>query len=270
MNTTTDRPQYLVCEQKWVYVLLMAAAGMMGAYTFNLRGGVFCNAQTANFVMMAVAFGQGRWMNACYYLIPVFAYLSGAFLSEILPSPVKRLGFLRWDTYLIGFEILVLFVIGLIPLSWPDHLVQVLVNFIASMQYNTFRQARGIPMATTFCTNHLRQIGIALAKLLRKGDRSMIQREAAHAAEGESYLAGPCPSGHSLYHYDPCGPYHGARISWRQAFRPLTAAKGQRFGLRTAGSSVRPCPVRRLYAETLLHGSLLLFRPGCFFDHSAR
>ena len=190
MNTTTDRPQYLVCEQKWVYVLLMAAAGMMGAYTFNLRGGVFCNAQTANFVMMAVAFGQGRWMNACYYLIPVFAYLSGAFLSEILPSPVKRLGFLRWDTYLIGFEILVLFVIGLIPLSWPDHLVQVLVNFIASMQYNTFRQARGIPMATTFCTNHLRQIGIALAKLLRKGDRSMIQREAAHAAMLLAFVAG--------------------------------------------------------------------------------
>ena len=34
---------------------------MMGAYTFTLRGGVFCNAQTANVVLMAIAFGQGRW-----------------------------------------------------------------------------------------------------------------------------------------------------------------------------------------------------------------
>ena len=54
------------------------------------------------------------------------------------------------------------------PLSWPHHLVQVLVNFIASMQYNTFRQAEGIPMATTFCTNQLRQVGIGFCKAVRK------------------------------------------------------------------------------------------------------
>ena len=30
------------------------------------------------------------------------------------------------------------------------------------MQYNTFRQAHGIPMATTFCTNHIRQAGVSL------------------------------------------------------------------------------------------------------------
>ena len=114
MKTLTDHSKSLVCEQKWVYVLLMGTAGMMGAYTFTLRGGVFCNAQTANFVMMAVAFGQKQWLSGCYYLIPVFAYFSGAFLSEILPSPVKRLKFLRWDTYLIGLEILVLLAAGLI------------------------------------------------------------------------------------------------------------------------------------------------------------
>ena len=38
----------------------------------------------------------------------VSAYLLGAFVSEILPSPVKKLGFLRWDTYLIIFETAVL------------------------------------------------------------------------------------------------------------------------------------------------------------------
>lgn len=190
MKTLTDHSKSLVCEQKWVYVLLMGTAGMMGAYTFTLRGGVFCNAQTANFVMMAVAFGQKQWLSGCYYLIPVFAYFSGAFLSEILPSPVKRLKFLRWDTYLIGLEILVLLAAGLIPLSWPDHIVQVMINFIASMQYNTFRQTKGIPMATTFCTNHLRQIGIALAKLIQKKDRTMIHREIVHAEMLLSFVTG--------------------------------------------------------------------------------
>lgn len=173
--------KYLVCEQRSTYALLMAVSGMMGAYTFMLRGGVFCNAQTANFVMMAVDFGTGQWLSGIYYLIPIFAYFSGAFLSEILPVPVKQPGFLRWDTYLIGFETLVLFLIGLIPLNWPDHFVQVLINFIASMQYNTFRQAAGVPMATTFCTNHLRQMGIALANAIRKKDFSFVKHRIIHA-----------------------------------------------------------------------------------------
>ena len=171
-----ETKQYLVCERRSVFALLTFSAGMMGAYTFNLRGGVFCNAQTANVVLMAIAFGGGKWSQGCYYLIPITAYLAGAFLSEILPSPVRRLGFLRWDTYLVAFECLVLFSIGFIPLAWPHHLVQVPVNFIASMQYNTFRQAEGIPMATTFCTNQLRQVGIGFAKAVRKHDREGLSR----------------------------------------------------------------------------------------------
>ena len=170
------KKKYLVCERLSVFALLTLSAGMMGAYTFNLRGGVFCNAQTANVVLMAIAFGSGAWGQGCYYLIPITAYLAGAFLSEILPSPVRRFGFLRWDTYLVAFEFLVLFSIGFIPLGWPHQLVQVLVNFIASMQYNTFRQAEGIPMATTFCTNQLRQVGIGFAKALRKRDREGLSR----------------------------------------------------------------------------------------------
>ena len=171
-----EKQKYLVCERRSVFALLTLSAGMMGAYTFNLRGGVFCNAQTANVVLMAIAFGAGNWSEGCYYLIPISAYLAGAFLSEILPSPVRRFGFLRWDTYLVAFECVALFAIGFISLSWPHHLVQVLVNFIASMQYNTFRQAEGIPMATTFCTNQLRQVGVGFAKMLRKGDRDGLHR----------------------------------------------------------------------------------------------
>ena len=171
-----EKKNYLVCERRSVFALLTLSAGMMGAYTFNLRGGVFCNAQTANVVLMAIAFGSRNWLGGCYYLIPIGAYFAGAFLSEILPSPMRRLGFLRWDTYLVAFECLVLFAIGFVPLSWPHQLVQVLVNFIASMQYNTFRQAEGIPMATTFCTNQLRQVGIGFAKAVRKGDREGFHR----------------------------------------------------------------------------------------------
>lgn len=172
----TLKSNYLTSEKRSVYALLTLSAGMMGAYTYVLRGGVFCNAQTANIVKMAISFGGGDWAGGAYYFIPICAYIAGAFLSELLPTPVRRFGFLRWDSYLVCFEWIVLLVIGFIPLTWPHHLVQIMVNFIASMQYNTFRQAEGIPMSTTFCTNQVRQVGIGLAKAVRKHDRAALHK----------------------------------------------------------------------------------------------
>lgn len=182
--------KYLVCEHKNIFILLMTGAGMMGAYTFNVRGGVFCNAQTANIVMMGIALGNGKLSDGLYYLIPIAAYCLGAFVSEALPSAVKKLGLFRWDTWLVAFEMLILFIIGFIPLELPHQIVQVTINFIASMQYNTFRQAEGIPMATTFCTNHVRQVGIALAKLLCKHDTEAVKRGWSHAQMLLGFLCG--------------------------------------------------------------------------------
>lgn len=155
---------YLMCERKWIYHILMVVAGFFGAYTFLLRGNVFCNAQTGNVVLMGMALGAAKWMEALYYLIPISAYLMGAFISELLPNPIKRCLQIRWDTLLIAIEMSVVLGLGFIPESAPVQISQVAINFIASMQYNTFRQAEGIPMATTFATNHIRQIGIGLAK----------------------------------------------------------------------------------------------------------
>ena len=181
---------YLTCERPMIYKLLMTAAGMMGAYTFILRGGIFCNAQTANFVMMSIAFGTGNWRQGFYYFIPISAYFLGALISEIVPTPLKRIHFLRWDTLLVGLEIIVLLIIGFIPLTMPHQIVQVTINFICSMQYNTFRQAAGVPMATTFCTNHLRQFGIGIAKYLRKRDVKAFQKGAKHASMLLSFCLG--------------------------------------------------------------------------------
>ena len=154
------KPYFLMCERKWVFHLLIVVAGMFGAYTYVLRGNVFCNAQTGNVVLMGLALGGGKWRQALYYLIPISAYLMGAFVSEWFPNPIKRRLPIRWDTLFIVIEMLAVLGLGLIPLSAPVQISQVAINFIASMQYNTFRQAEGVPMATTFATNHIRQIGV--------------------------------------------------------------------------------------------------------------
>ena len=165
-----SKHEYLECERRWVYWCLIAAAEWFGAYTFLLRGGVFCNAQTANIVLFAMAVGKGDLKGALYLLIPISAYFAGAFFSEYMGKSVKRLHFLRWDTILVGLETAAVIVLGLLPKSVPDQVCQIALNFICSMQFNTFRQVEGTPAATTFVTNHIRQVGSNLAKFVRHRD----------------------------------------------------------------------------------------------------
>ena len=76
---------YLACEKLSTFQILMFAGGFFGAFTYSIRGGVFCNAQTANFVLSAIALGNGQWGRFFYYLIPMSAYFLGAFISESVP-----------------------------------------------------------------------------------------------------------------------------------------------------------------------------------------
>jgi uncharacterized membrane protein YoaK (UPF0700 family) len=174
--------EYLECERWWIFALMMLIGGYFGAFAYSIRGGAFCNAQTANFVLFAMALGAGNWKHALYYLIPMSAYLMGAFISESVAYRIKKFQLIRWDTLFVVIEMAVVVFLGALPETAPYQITQVLINLICSMQYNTFRQAQGVPMATTFCTNHLRQVGIALCKTLRhRGeDREYFRRALEH------------------------------------------------------------------------------------------
>ena len=159
-------PHYLTCERNWVYFTLIAVAGFWGAYTYLLRGNVFCNAQTGNVVLMGLALGSAEWAKAGYYLVPISAYILGAFVSELML-----------------IEMIAVLGLGFLPETAPVQICRVVINFVASMQYNTFRQAEGVPVATTFATNHIRQIGVGLAKELRhrhSADKSHRRKLARH------------------------------------------------------------------------------------------
>ncbi len=181
---------FLECEKRHVFLFLMFIGGFYGAYTFTVRGGVFCNAQTANFVLFSIALGQGRGWDAAYYLIPMSAYLLGSIISEAIPSRIRKHQFMRWDTFLIALEMITVFILGLIPDSWPVQITQVAINFICAMQYNTFRMARGIPMATVFCTNHLRQVGIHIVKALKHHKKKDIDRLTMHVGMLGCFILG--------------------------------------------------------------------------------
>lgn len=192
LSAHTNKSDYLECEKLIIFIIMMFVGGYFGAFTYTVRGGVFCNAQTGNFLLLAMSLGKGNWLNASYYIIPITAYCFGAFVSEFLPNRVKRSKLIRWDTLLIIIEIVVVVFLGFLPENAPVQITQVLINFICSMQYNTFRQAEGVPMATTFCTNHIRQVGVAICKSIRHSEERNIylKRMSSHIGMLFSFVAG--------------------------------------------------------------------------------
>jgi len=185
-----QKNQFLECERWWILAILMYIGGFFGGYTYSVRGGVFANAQTANFVLLAMALGSGDWQHAGYLIIPITAYFLGAVISEEAAERIKKFHFMRWDTFLILIEMLVVVILGFIPDSAPFQISQIAVNFICSMQYNTFRQADGIPMATTFCTNHIRQVGVFFTKGVRHKENAHFRRMGFHIGMLALFVAG--------------------------------------------------------------------------------
>ena len=114
-----------------------------------------------------MALGKQEWLSTVYLLLSISAYFFGSFLSGWMGKTIKRMHFLRWDTLSIALEMLTAVLLVLIPPSWLDQICQVILNFICAMQFNTYCQMEGMPAVTTFVTNHIRQIGSNLTKLIR-------------------------------------------------------------------------------------------------------
>ena len=158
------KASWKIHEKLWFFALLIFSGGFYGGYTYSLRGQVFANAQTANLVIMMLSLGKGKWGRALYSLAPFTAYMVGVILSEYIGQKHKNLKKRNFEEKILLFESLVCFLVGLMPASWPDQFCQLSLSFICAMQFNIFRKAEGIPMATTFCTNHIRQMGSHLTQ----------------------------------------------------------------------------------------------------------
>lgn len=187
---SSEKKFFLECEKHWVFWALIMIGGIYGAYTYTLRGGVFCNAQTANVVLLSMAIGTRDWAQALYLCVPISSYFLGTILSEIFAKKIKKFQILRWDTILIGIDIFVILGLGFLPKSAPDQICQVTLNFLCAMQFNTFRQNEGMPMATTFVTNHIRQTASNLVKAIRDKDSAAAYRFRMHGAMLLFFLLG--------------------------------------------------------------------------------
>ena len=145
-----------VQETFWIAALLAVVGGFLDAYTYIIRGGVFANAQTGNMVLLGICLAEGNYGKAFYYVIPITAFAAGVFITNLLKKYFTRREFDLYEHYIIVIEIILLIIVGCIPLSVPDAVVNVTISFVCSLQVNSFRKMKNMPYATTMCTGNLR------------------------------------------------------------------------------------------------------------------
>ena len=181
-------------------LVLGFAGGFFDSYTYVARGGVFCNAQTGNLLLMILGLASGRGVISFRYLIPVAFFVAAVLLehliSRIVSRHIRRKG-QNPDTaeffYLLAAlvtEILFLTAVGLIPVSFPDILPNALVSSVAAMQFNAFRTMRGIPLSTVFCTNNLRMFSGHVFSAVADHDKSSLKKAGKYVLFIACFLAG--------------------------------------------------------------------------------
>lgn len=162
----------------YVFAMFAVIGGFLEAFTYVLHGGVFCNAQTGNLVMLVIDFVHGNFASGLRYLYSIMAYIVGIILSTLIPARFKKV---NWPLVVTAVEIVVLAALAFIPMSVPDIYTYVTVSFLCSVQYNTFTKLHGVALATTFCTNNIRQTIMHFVRGVSDKDRSEYKKSAIYA-----------------------------------------------------------------------------------------
>ncbi|MGE5627554.1 MAG: YoaK family protein [Solirubrobacterales bacterium] len=153
-------------------VLLAIVGGLLDAYTFVGRGGVFANAQTGNIVLLGVYASKKDWNQVLIYTAPIVAFIVGVIVAEWIKNNSSRYLILDWKREVLILEMIVLFIIGFLPASTSNFIVTVTISFVASVQVSSFRKLKDTPYNTTMCTGNLRTASQAAYIAITKKDKN--------------------------------------------------------------------------------------------------
>lgn len=163
-------------SESWQLALLLAlSGGLMDAYTYIFRGGVFANAQTGNILLLGINLSVKNYQKALQYFIPVTAFALGIILAEIIRHFSSESAILHWRQLTVLLECAVLFLVGFFPVccNLPAN---ALVSFACGIQVESFRKVNGNASATTMCIGNLRSGTQALCNFFFTKDLLFLQK----------------------------------------------------------------------------------------------
>lgn len=135
----------------------------MNGYTYITRNNTLANMHTANMSKFGINIALGEWLEALHYFIPILTCILGAAFSKLIETILINFNFKGdWRKFALILEAISLFIIGLLPTSFPDIIVTNLVSFFMGYQLCLFRTCLGVPFNTTICTGNIRSVGLFL------------------------------------------------------------------------------------------------------------
>lgn len=182
--------QFQKSESFLVGALLAAAGGLLDAYTYLSRGGVFANAETGNMVLFGINLMQRQWRKAVAYLFPILAFALGVLAAEVIRAHHRGGGRYHWRHIVLMAEIAVVCVVAFLPQGDWDPLANVLVAFVCALQVETFRKVRGNSFATTMCTGNLRSGTEAIYHGFVSGERASAEKGWCYYGINACFIAG--------------------------------------------------------------------------------
>jgi uncharacterized membrane protein YoaK (UPF0700 family) len=151
-------------------VMLALVGGFLDAYTFISRDGVFANAQTGNIVLLAIDAANGDWENCFIYIPPILAFFLGVMVAEIVKTPRLREWLYSYRRAILLLECIVLIIVGILPSSVPDLVVNIFISFVSSVQISTFTRLDKWTYNSTMTTGNLRTASQAVYSAVVKHD----------------------------------------------------------------------------------------------------
>ncbi len=156
-------------------IFIILSGGFQDAYTYTCRGEVFANAQTGNIVLLSTALFQQQWATLVKYFIPVFSFIIGTAVAELIHMRYKSFEKIHWRQIILFFEIILLFAVGFLPPAM-EPLANALVSFVCAMQVQTFHKVRGHAYASTMCIGNLRAGTEALCTYFRLRNKEILRK----------------------------------------------------------------------------------------------
>lgn len=160
-------------HELWIFIPLALTGGFVEIYAFTSRDGIFANAQTGNLAILFKSIGAGSFLGVLYCLVPIILYMTAIYITMELPARIGNL--LKWSKLCIWSEMILIFVVGMIPNTVPGRYAVLPIFFMTALQYNTFKSMRGQAVSTVFCTNNLRQVVIHFWRFKEKKDYQHIK-----------------------------------------------------------------------------------------------
>lgn len=180
-----------ITEKLGFGMLLACVGGLMDVYSYTVRGKVFATGQTGNFVLAAIQLAEKNYIGMFHAIVPIVSFWVGIFIAWHMFYFISKEKQLIWKRGILTASILILFITGLIPLSYPDVIADSLIAFAASLQYCAFRKfGTSENYANIFCSGNMRSCADNYYKGFVRKDKKALKNAFKYSCILISFFAG--------------------------------------------------------------------------------